>query len=81
MVVLNSEDGKILATFPIGVDTNGAMLDPSTMQAFRPPKPMARRLRRRTSPTRFVLEQTLQTIAVKYRERRANHASNHSCSD
>jgi DNA-binding beta-propeller fold protein YncE len=34
MVVLNADDGKILATLPIGRGTDGALFNPSTMEAF-----------------------------------------------
>src|SRR6185312_15033662 len=34
MVILNSDTGKILATLPLGVGTDGATFNPATMEAF-----------------------------------------------
>lgn len=34
MVVLNADDGKILAALPIGRGTDGALFNPNTMEAF-----------------------------------------------
>jgi hypothetical protein len=32
-VVLNADDGKVLATLPIGDDTDGGCFNPNTMEA------------------------------------------------
>ena len=34
MVILNAKDGKIITTLPIGQGTDGAVFNPSTMEAF-----------------------------------------------
>ena len=34
MVMLNSDDGKIIAALPLGTGTDGAVFNPATMEAF-----------------------------------------------
>jgi DNA-binding beta-propeller fold protein YncE len=62
MVVLNSEDGTILATLPIGSGTDGATFNPKTMEAFSSNGDGTLSVIKENSPTSFVVEQNLQTM-------------------
>jgi hypothetical protein len=61
MVILNAGDGKILETLPIGGGTDGALFNPSTMEAFSSQGDGTLTIVKENSPTSFVVEQTLQT--------------------
>jgi hypothetical protein len=61
MVVLNAHDGKIITTFPIGTGTDGAVFNPSTMEAFSSNTDGTLNIIKENSPTSFAAEQTLQT--------------------
>jgi DNA-binding beta-propeller fold protein YncE len=60
-VVLNAEDGKILATLPIGRGTDGGGFNPNTMEAFSSQGDGTLTIIKETSPTSFEVEQTVQT--------------------
>jgi DNA-binding beta-propeller fold protein YncE len=60
-VVLNADDGKILATVPIGRGTDGGGFNPSTMEAFSSQGDGTLTIIKETSPTSFEVEQTVQT--------------------
>ena len=60
-VVLNADDGKILATLPIGRGTDGGGFNPSTMEAFSSQGDGTLTIIKETSPTSFEVEQTVQT--------------------
>src|SRR5215831_3326581 len=60
-VVLNADDGKILATLPIGRGTDGGGFNPSTMEAFSSQGDGTLTIIREQSPTSFEVEQTVQT--------------------
>jgi len=62
MVVLNSENGTILATLPIGSGTDGATFNPKTMQAFSSNGDGTLSVIKENSPTSFVVEQNVQTM-------------------
>lgn len=62
MVILNAEDGKILATFPIGNLSDGALFNPKTMEAFSSNGDGTLTVVKENSPTSFALEQTLKTM-------------------
>jgi DNA-binding beta-propeller fold protein YncE len=62
MVVLNSENGTILATLPIGSGTDGATFNPKTMEAFSSNGDGTLSVIKENSPTGFVVEQNLQTM-------------------
>ena len=62
MVVLNSEDGTILATLPIGSGTDGATFNPKTMEAFSSNGDGTLSVIKENSPTSFVVEQNVQTM-------------------
>ena len=61
MVVLNAKDGKIITTFPIGTGTDGAVFNPSTMEAFSSQGDGTLTIIKENSPTSFDVEQTVQT--------------------
>ncbi len=60
-VVLNADDGKILATLPIGRGTDGGGFNPATMEAFSSQGEGTLTIIKETSPTSFEVEQTVQT--------------------
>lgn len=62
MVVLNADDGKILATLPIGLGTDGAVFNPKTMEAFSSQTDGTLTVVKENSPTDFASEQTVQTM-------------------
>jgi len=62
MVVVGADDGKILATLPIGRGTDGAVFNPATMEAFSAQVDGTLTVVKENSPTDFVVEQTVQTI-------------------
>ncbi len=62
MVVLNSENGTILATLPIGSGTDGATFNPKTMEAFSSNGDGTLSVIKENSPTSFVVEQNLRTM-------------------
>jgi DNA-binding beta-propeller fold protein YncE len=60
-VVLNADDGKILATLPIGRGTDGGSFNPNTMEAFSSQGDGTLTIIKESSPTSFEVEQTVQT--------------------
>jgi DNA-binding beta-propeller fold protein YncE len=60
-VVLNADDGKILATLPIGKGVDGGGFNPKTMEAFSSQGDGTLTIIKETSPTTFEVEQTVQT--------------------
>jgi DNA-binding beta-propeller fold protein YncE len=60
-VVLNADDGKILATVLIGRGTDGGGFNPNTMEAFSSQGDGTLTIIKETSPTSFEVEQTVQT--------------------
>jgi DNA-binding beta-propeller fold protein YncE len=62
MVILNAADGKILETLPIGQGTDGAVFNPTTMEAFSSQRDGTLTIVKENSPTSFVVEQNLQTM-------------------
>jgi DNA-binding beta-propeller fold protein YncE len=60
-VVLSADDGKILATLPIGKGTDGGGFNPSTMEAFSSQGDGTLNIIKENSPTSFEVEQTVQT--------------------
>ncbi len=60
-VVLSADDGKILATLPIGRGTDGGGFNPNTMEAFSSQGDGTLTIIKETSPTTFEVEQTVQT--------------------
>jgi uncharacterized protein YjiK len=62
MVILNSDNGDIITTLPIGVGTDGAVFNPNTMEAFSSQGDGTLTVVKENSPTSFVVEQTVQTM-------------------
>jgi hypothetical protein len=62
MVILNSDDGKIITTLPIGNGTDGATFNPVTMEAFSSQRDGTLTVIKENSPTSFVVEQNVQTM-------------------
>lgn len=62
MVILNSDNGNIITTLPIGVGTDGAVFNPTTMEAFSSQGDGTLTVVKENSPTSFVVEQTVQTM-------------------
>jgi DNA-binding beta-propeller fold protein YncE len=60
-VVLSADDGKILATLPIGNGTDGGGFNPATMEAFSSQRDGTLTIIKESSPTSFEVEQTVQT--------------------
>ena len=60
-VVLNADDGKILAALPIGRGTDNGLFNPATMEAFSSQGDGTLTIIKETSPTSFEVEQTVQT--------------------
>jgi len=60
-VVLSADDGKILATLPIGKGTDGGGFNPNTMEAFSSQGDGTLTIIKENSPTSFEVEQTVQT--------------------
>jgi DNA-binding beta-propeller fold protein YncE len=62
MVILSSDDGKILDALPIGAGTDGATFNPATMEAFSSNSDGTLTVIKENSPTNFVVEQNLPTM-------------------
>jgi DNA-binding beta-propeller fold protein YncE len=62
MVILNSEDGKIITALPIGEHSDGAIFNPNTMEAITSLGEGTLTVVKENSPTSFVLEQNLKTM-------------------
>ena len=61
MVILNSEDGKIITALPIGNGTDGATFNPKTMEAFSSNGDGTLTVIKENSPTNFVVEENVPT--------------------
>ena len=62
MVILSSDDGKIIDALPIGAGTDGATFNPATMEAFSSNSDGTLTVIKENSPTSFVVEQNLPTM-------------------
>ena len=62
-VVVNADDGKVLATLPIGSGTDGGGFNPATMEALSSQRDGTLTIIKESSPTSFAVEQTVQTKA------------------
>src|SRR6185295_17984734 len=60
-VILGADDGKILATLPIGKGTDGGGFNPNTLEAFSSQGDGTLTIIKENSPTSFEVEQTVQT--------------------
>lgn len=62
VVILNSDDGKIITTLPVGDGVDTTAFNPSTMEAISADGAGTMTFIRENSPTSFVVEQTLKTM-------------------
>ena len=62
MVMLNADDGKIIATVPVGAGTDGATFNPTTMEAFSSQGDGTLTVVKEESPTKFSVTQNVQTM-------------------
>ena len=62
MVILSARDGKILANLPLAGGSDGAIFNPSTMEAFSTQGNGTLTIVKENSPTSFEVEQNLQTM-------------------
>ena len=60
-VILNADDGKILATLPIGNGTDGGGFNPATMEAFSSQRDGTLTIIKENSPASFEVVQNVQT--------------------
>ena len=62
MVILSAKDGHIFTTIPLPAGSDGAMFNPSTMEAYSTEGNGTLTIVKETSPTTFELEQNLPTM-------------------
>src|SRR5204863_4116646 len=62
MVIMDANDGKILADLPIGRGCDGAVFNPKTMECFSSQGDGTLTVIKENSPTSFAVEQTVQTM-------------------
>ena len=62
-VIMNADDGKVLATLPLGSGTDGGGFNPATMEAFSSQRDGTLTIIKENSPKSFAVEQTVQTKA------------------
>src|SRR6185369_122520 len=62
MVMLNSQDGKVISTVPLAGASDGAVFNPSTMEAFSSAGNATLSIIKEKSPTSFEAEQVVNTI-------------------
>jgi DNA-binding beta-propeller fold protein YncE len=60
-VIMNAADGKILDALPIGNGVDAAEFNPDTLEAFSSQRDGTLTIIKETSPTTFVVEQTVKT--------------------
>ncbi|MBA2679004.1 MAG: hypothetical protein H0U76_11495, partial [Ktedonobacteraceae bacterium] len=62
MVMLNAENGKVIASLPLGGGSDGAVFNPATMEAFSSAGNGTLTVIKENSPTNFTVEQTVETM-------------------
>jgi DNA-binding beta-propeller fold protein YncE len=62
MVIMSARDGRILTTLPLAGSSDGAVFNPKTMEVFSSHSNGTLTVIREESPTRFEVEQNLQTM-------------------
>jgi DNA-binding beta-propeller fold protein YncE len=60
-VVVNADNGKVLATLPLGNGTDGGGFNPATMEAWSSQRDGTLTIIKESSPTSFAVEQTVTT--------------------
>jgi DNA-binding beta-propeller fold protein YncE len=61
MVILNADDGKVITSVPIGSGSDGALINPATMEAFSSQRDGTLTVVKESTPSAFEMEQTVQT--------------------
>jgi hypothetical protein len=61
-VVVHADDGKIIASLPIGNGTDGAIFNPATMEIFSSQRDGTLTVIKENSPTSFAVAQTVTTM-------------------
>jgi DNA-binding beta-propeller fold protein YncE len=62
LVVVHADDGKIIASLPIGNGTDGAIFNPATMEIFSSQRDGTLTVIKENSPTSFAVAQTVTTM-------------------
>src|SRR5436305_8515697 len=62
MVMMNSQNGKILSTIPLAGGSDGAVFNPATMEAFSSAGNATLPIIKEKSPTSFEPEQVVTTM-------------------
>ena len=62
MVILRADDGQVVTTLPLAGASDGAVFNPDTMEVFSTHGNGTMTIVKETSPTRFDVEQNLQTM-------------------
>ena len=62
VVILNADNGNIIATFPTGEGVDTVAFNPNTMEAISTETAGTMTFIKENSPTSFTVEQTLQTM-------------------
>jgi DNA-binding beta-propeller fold protein YncE len=62
MVIMSSDDGKIITKLPLAGGSDGAVFNPATMEAFSSHSNGTMTIVKEKSPTTFEVEQNLQTM-------------------
>src|ERR1700686_168410 len=62
MVMLNADNGRILATLPLAGGSDGAVFNPATKEAFSSHGNGTMTIVKEKSPTSFEVEQNLKTM-------------------
>jgi DNA-binding beta-propeller fold protein YncE len=62
MVILRATDGQVITTLPLAGASDGAVFNPATREAFSTHSNGTLTIVKETSPTRFEVEQDLQTM-------------------
>jgi hypothetical protein len=62
MVILSAKDGKIVTNLPLAGGSDGAVFNPSTMEAFSTHGNGTLTIVKEKSPTSFEVEQNLETM-------------------
>ena len=62
MVILSAKDGKIITSLPLAGGSDGAVFNPSTMEAFSTHGNGTLTVVKEKSPTSFEVEQNLETM-------------------
>lgn len=76
MVIVNANDGNILATLPIGAASDGALFNPVSMEAFSSNSDGTLTIVKESSPSSFAVEQNLTTMPsakTSTLDRKTNH--------